>query len=143
MKAKEKPLVKSREIAMSPDVIETRTGRVTMDDSGIVRAEVNPKSNQSIIDAKENVASVIKIANGRKVPLLVDLRGIRHMNRDARMYYSGEETKKIAIAVALLVTSPISKIVGNFFLGPNKARYPMKLFTSEDEARNWLKGFLR
>ncbi len=34
-------------------------------------------------------------------------------------------------------------VIGNFFIGFNKSPMPTKLFTSEPEALEWLKEFLR
>jgi hypothetical protein len=44
--------------------------------------------------------------------------------------------------VALLVGSPMSRAIGNFFIGLNKPLIPTRLFVSEPEALAWLRGFL-
>jgi hypothetical protein len=46
-------------------------------------------------------------------------------------------------AAALLIGSPLTRAIGNFFMGLNKPLIPTRLFTSETEALAWLKGFVR
>lgn len=61
------------------------------------------------------------------------------MDRESRAFHSGEMPNQYAKAVALLVKTPVSSIIGNFFLGLNKPSFPTKLFTEKEEAIFWLK----
>ena len=49
----------------------------------------------------------------------------------------------MTLAVALVIDSPLSRVLGNFFLGFNRPETPARLFTSVDEARAWLNTFER
>ena len=50
---------------------------------------------------------------------------------------------KLFLAQAIIVDSPVSRLIGSFFLGLNKPPFPTKLFTSEADAVEWLKGYLQ
>jgi hypothetical protein len=93
-------------------------------------------------DAKENVATVKKLIKGKKCPFFVDISKVLSVDRDARIYYVDEIERGPISAVALLVGSPLSKVIGNFFIGLNRGSAPCKLFTSETKAIEWLKGFV-
>ena len=54
----------------------------------------------------------------------MDITKVRAPSRDAREHYASAEAAEIFLAVALLTASPLSRAVGNFFLGLNKARVP-------------------
>jgi hypothetical protein len=41
-------------------------------------------------------------------------------------------------AVALIVDTPLSRVLGNFFLAVNKPLYPTRLFDNEASALAWL-----
>ncbi len=41
----------------------------------------------------------------------------------------------------LLIGSPVSRVIGNFFMGLNKPIYPTKLFTDPQKAIRWLQTF--
>ena len=42
-------------------------------------------------------------------------------------------------ALALLVDNQLSRLLGNFFVGFQKGQYPVKLFTSTEKAKHWLR----
>jgi hypothetical protein len=73
---------------------------------------------------------------------VVDYRGIASQDRAARAWYASPNTGKHVCAVALLVGSPLSRIIGNFFMGLNKPPFPVRIFGDEAEALAWLTGFL-
>ena len=76
-----------------------------------------------------------------RLPMLVDVRTVSAIDREARAHLAGPEGARINSAVALLVGSPLSQAIGNFFLGLNKPLIPCRLFTTEPEALAWLRGF--
>lgn len=77
-----------------------------------------------------------------KRPLLVDINNIKAVSKESRGIYSSEETAKYLSAAALLVGNPVSRIIGNFYLGINKTCMPVKMFADTDKAFAWLKTFL-
>jgi hypothetical protein len=121
---------------------ETRTGRTWLDADGILRIVTFPGVEDTMEDAKQNVALCAKFAAGKRRPILIDMRTLKAQSREVRAYYNGPESKKLLLATALLVESPMSRMIGNFFLGFNKTDVPTRLFKSEAEALAWLKGFL-
>jgi hypothetical protein len=64
------------------------------------------------------------------------------ITKEAREYYAGEEAGEAIKATALLIKSPVAKVLGSLFLGINKPKVLLKLYTSEKEAIEWLKGFI-
>lgn len=127
---------------MENGVIETRTTKLWLRDDGIVHAVDLGKSQVALVDAQENVAAALKVANGKKRPLFVDIRPVRSVTREARLYYR-DETGAHATAAAILIGSTTSRVIGNFVIGLDKPAVPARLFTSEAKAIEWLKGFLK
>lgn len=120
---------------------ETRTGETLLGEDGIVRVRMFSGSRERLADAKANIAVYDQLCDGRKCPLLIDLNGSHSISQDARRYYSSEEAGKYISASALVIGSPVSRVLGSFFLGLNKPAYPVRLFTSEGDALEWLKEF--
>ena len=120
--------------------VEVRTHLIWLEDDGIVRVKVKPNIEISLQDAQAAIRAVSSVCGGKKTPALVDMRGLVGMDRGARLYFAGEETAKVESAAALIIESPLSKAIGNFFMGLNKPIIPTRLFTSEEEAIAWLKG---
>ncbi len=74
-------------------------------------------------------------------PILVDLDNVKKVSKESRGVYSSQKTAKYFSAAALLVGNPVSRIMGNFYLGISKTSMPVKMFTTKEEAIAWLKTF--
>jgi hypothetical protein len=125
---------------MYPKIFKTKSGEVWQDEYGIIRIKTFPNAQMNLDDAKEGSRIVDKLSKGKGSVIFIDMREAASMDRESRKYYSELESN---IAVALLVESPLSKVIGNFFVGLNKTSYPLKIFSSDEKALDWLKGFLQ
>lgn len=98
---------------------------------------MNDGAEMNLDDARENVAACFELAGERRTPVLVDMRGVRRQTREAREYFAGPEAARMTGPVALLVSSPVSRVLGNFFI---RFAQPSEtaLFTSVSAAVGWL-----
>ena len=125
-------------------VLDTRTERLWLHPDGYVIAEVRPGLIADLDDAIVNVDAVGKIAVGIPRPLLLDMRAhATSATRECREYYAGAEVQRVNLAVAMLVRSNVSRILGNFFLGLNKPRFPFRMFSDVGEAVGWLRAAIK
>jgi hypothetical protein len=122
--------------------VETRAQVVWLDRQGILRAITKPGANVTLADAEEVIVEISRLAAGVRRPIMINLSATRAITRDARKYLSGPEPAKVECAVALVVTSPLDRAIGNFFLGLNKSQIPTQLFSSEASALAWLQQFV-
>ena len=127
---------------MVENAINTRTGMVWITGDGIIRQNVVPGTDFTLQDAQETVTSMLKLSERKASPILVDLTGLKSITREARHYFGEGITSHEARAVALLFSSAVTQVIGNFFLRFNNPNIPIKLFSSESQAITWLKGFL-
>ncbi|MES2681657.1 MAG: hypothetical protein V4635_17310 [Bacteroidota bacterium] len=113
-----------------------------MGDDGICRTRAKTDAEISVDDAIANSAAVTSFFTGKKYPLMVDARNVRSIDKNARKHFSinGRETKITSFAI--MVKSPLSRVIGNFFMGLNKPTVPARLFDDEALAIKWLKTFL-
>ena len=125
------------------EVIRTRISEIQLDGDGILRSTIVPNAEVTLEDSKRSIAVYRELSKGKARPVLMDARNIKSSDRESRVYATGKETASVVGAFAILVGGPVSKIVGNFFLRVNKPPYPTRLFTSEDEAIAWLRGFIK
>ena len=132
--------------AMEPlitnQVSELPTGKVWLDDEGIVHAVVSPHADLGLDEAREWVRLIGAACHGKRRPVLVDFGLMRRMSREARLHFAGPECASVERAAALIVSSPVGRAIGNFFLGLNKPIMPTKLFNDHVTALAWLRGFL-
>ena len=121
--------------------ITTKHGTIWLED-GILHTSANPNVEHTLMDAKRDLMVFRNLALGVKRPLLSDISNVKSVSREAREFFAGEETGKIISAIGLIIKSPISRVIGNFYLSVNRPSFPVKLFTSEEEAIRWLKPFI-
>ena len=112
-----------------------------MGEDGIARTKVKKGSEVKLEHAKENSVVVNSFYVNAKFPLLIDARGIKSMEREARGFFTANGRETNTLAFAIIIDSSVSKAVGNFFMGISKPRVPTKLFLQEEAALEWLYKF--
>lgn len=134
----------SRETARGslPTELETDSRVIVIDKYGILRSSCKHAADHTLSEAKIVVRSMGIVGGGIRRPVLVDFRGIRSMDREARAYFSGSATEAVASATAILVESALEKAIGQFFMGANKPLVPTRLYTLESHAMAWLRTYL-
>jgi hypothetical protein len=117
------------------------TCKYSLGEDGILRFDTKPNTDINLAIAKECIAAAAKLAGDKKVPLYADMRNIRSIDEDAKLYFAGAEPAKTQLVCAKVISSPIRKVIGNLILFVNKPAVPTKLFNCETEAIDWLKTF--
>ena len=126
---------------MENEEIVTQTGKFRLGEDGIIRGVIVSTEEHNLTHAKENSEVVMRVSNGKKYPLFIDISRCKSITRDARTHYARKQVGEGVSAIALLIDSPVSKVIGNMFLGFSKPKHPLKLFNSEPNAIEWLIGF--
>ena len=118
---------------------ETKTARIALDEQGLLIVRVKDGAHQSLSDAKENLALAVSETEGRRRPLLIDIRKARPLEADARHHYSGQTLVERFSALALLIDgSPFGRMMGNVYLRIARPGIPTQLFADERRALEWL-----
>ncbi len=125
-----------------PEIVTLSFGKYWLDADGILRGVADEGVEHTLAQAQEQLALQRTMGGGRARPLLMDIRGARALTREARAFYASPVAAEVFNATALLISSPLSRALGNFFLGLNKPHMPTRLFTSEAEALAWLRESL-
>jgi len=72
---------------------------------GIIMGTYKQGVEMNLKGAKEMVKSRLEISNGKSYPLLIDGRGLKSINKEARDYFASEEGRRGITAAALLAGS--------------------------------------
>jgi len=113
-----------------------------MGTDGIARTKVKPQAEVSIKESLENSMAVNGLFVDKKFPLLIDARQIKSISKEARDNFSIKNRPTNINSFAVIIDSPLSRIIGNFFMGLNKPSVPAKLFNNEQDAISWLNKYL-
>ena len=123
-------------------MIDVRSQTIFLDEDGIVDATLKRMVELTLADAEEAVEAIRTLSGERRRPVLVDLRKAKGMSREARVFFSGPVTATVESAAGLVVTSPLTRMIANFFMGLNKPLFPTRMFNTEEDAMAWLRTFV-
>ena len=112
--------------------------RMWLRDDGIVHLVWEPRSAMGFEDAVAATGAMARLTGGQRTPLLVDVRDCGPQDRPARLEFA--RRGDLVSAVALVVGTPLSRIMGNFFLTVSRPMAPTRLFDDEETALAWLSG---
>lgn len=126
---------------MSSNTIQLKFVDITLHDD-IFHVQPHKNAIATIKQMHQVHKSFHQLSNGTKHPALIDMTNVQTIDYAARKYIA-EETGDVINAVALITKSPISRVIGNFFIGINKPTYPARLFTNQQEAIHWLQEVSR
>jgi hypothetical protein len=114
--------------------------RIWLRPDGIVQLVWNPRTTVLLEDVTAALEAMTQLTRGRRSPLLVDARDTGPLDRPTR----AELTRRsdLQAAVALIVGTPLTRVMANFFLSVNKPVFPTRMFDDEASAVAWLLEFV-
>jgi hypothetical protein len=127
------------ELQIPPDARRTRTCIIFRD--RFLRMIFVDRAEVGIEDAREAIAISSELfGSGPALPVNADLRRLRSQTAEARAFLAAPEGILVTPGLALVIASPVSRMIGNFFLGLNRPICPTRLFTDFEPAEAWLDG---
>jgi len=109
------------------------------DDGILVSLSKSPKRTVENITA--NVALVKEITGNKRVPLLIYLSNSPVPDKETRVF-STEQLPVIYFAMAMISKPGLSKFIMNILFALKPPPIPIKTFTDDMEAKEWLKHFV-
>lgn len=116
--------------------------RVALRSDGILVFEPPPGLVLTYEIALQALDEGVKIIDGPK-PTMVLMPDIARVEREARAFFASDEyMRRLSTQTALVVGSPVSRVIANFFVGLNRPSYPCKAFDDPARAVAWLRSFV-
>lgn len=93
--------------------------------------------------AKDLVKKRLEMTDGIPVLMIVTVLDLKGMEREARSYLSSDDGIEGVKAGAIVVKSPFTTHMANFFMkiSFSKSKMPARVFSSEEDAIAWLRQF--
>lgn len=91
--------------------------------------------------ARDIVRSRLKYQKCDMIPALAHGKSILSANKEARDYFATEGNEGMS-ALAIIMESAFSCVLGNFYLKVSKPNIPTRLFSNEEQATKWLQQFI-
>jgi hypothetical protein len=127
---------------MAGKTIELGFAKFSLSDDGIIRLVYAQGVEITLREVEKGAEAIKELCQGVKRPMFVDGRGIKHMNREARLHSLQKDSATPLISAIASVNKPLLTMLGALFVNLIKPPYPLKLFSTESEAIEWLKNFL-
>lgn len=89
----------------------------------------------------ENIALVKQITHNKKVPLLIYLSNSPVPDKQTRKFAT-EQLPNVYTAMAMVPKPGLSKFIMNILFTLKTPPIPMKSFTDDQQAKEWLKQYL-
>jgi len=115
-------------------------GEVTMGEDGIVRIVNPPGQRLGVAEINYMMAEQRRLGEGRKVPVLIDGRGVVSMSKEARQIGASPEYAGLTSRMAIVVGGPVSAMIGTFFFRVARPSFPVRLFSDFESALAWLRS---
>lgn len=128
-------------VPKNTEVFEFPTSTLWFDENGIVCSIAKNVPSQTVEETKDTMAEFGRITGGKKICLLSDSTYSPPIDKEMRDYLA-KVLPEITKAVAIISRSAVGKVAANLFFSIKKQPYPVRMFTEETEAKEWLKQYL-
>ena len=95
---------------------------------------------RTVKNISANIELVKQITDGKKVPLLIYLTNSPVPDKQTRQF-STEQLPNVYTAMAMVSKPGLAKFIMNILFSLNKPPIPMKSFSDDEQALEWLKQY--
>jgi hypothetical protein len=120
-------------------IFEGEIANYWLDGGILVSLSKSPK--RTVHNITSNIALVRSITNDKKVPLLIYLCNSPVPDKETRRFAS-EQLPKVYTAMAMVSKPGLAILIMNVLFKLKSPPIPMRNFTDDEEAKEWLKQFL-
>ena len=131
------------EIPQGAKTYELRSSIIWLDNEGILFSVPKPDAPLTSTD-EEIVADVnrlLEITEGKKVCIVLETAAKGVPAPQSQRDLLEEQLNRVVKAIAIVTTSPLSKMLANIFFSFKPPSYPAKMFTNIEEATAWIKRY--
>jgi hypothetical protein len=97
---------------------------------------------QSIDEIKKEMNALRKIIGDKKVCMILESNSKATSPPKEQRDFIADEINSVAKAIAIISSSPLSRMVANLFFSFKPPEYPYKMFSNVSEAKAWIKQYL-
>ena len=131
------------EIPREATVIEMPSSTIWLDKDGILYSVGKPPAGpRSIDDLRAEMAEFRRVIGEGKYCIIMESSGKGPTPPKEQRDEIARELNSVTKALAVVSSSPLGRMMANLFFSFKPPKYPMKLFSTEREARQWIRQYL-
>ena len=126
-------------------LIEWPTSIMWFDEDGVLYSIQKPNAPQQVASKEEALIQIEefrKLIGNKRTCMISYSDSTTPPPKKADRDWIGKELDSIVKALGIITTSPLSKMVANLFFGLKPPAYPVKFFSNEVDAKQWIKQYL-
>jgi len=112
--------------------------QVWLGSDGILRIAY-PRDFHLSLDAMHRVYQQHLKITTEKLPTLVYAESVASADHDAQQFASSDEAVSLVSIMAIVVKSFFTRALADIFMKYHRPPYPVRVFTREEDALDWLK----
>lgn len=124
--------------------IEMRASTIWFNDEGILYSlpKENAPPTVTTAEIREEMDRFRQIIGNRKVCIILESASKASTPSKEQRDLVAEEIKSVTKAMAMISSSPLSRMAANLFFSFKPPSYPFKIFSNEKDAREWIRQYL-
>ena len=133
------------EIPKDAKVIDFGTSFLWFDEFNILYSLPKPGVEEPQLTREETLQQMAKfkeITGNKKVCMILETNSNSKPPKKEDRDFIAEQLSQVAKAMGIISTSPLSRMIANLFFGLKPPPYPVKFFSNEKEAQEWIKQYL-
>jgi len=133
------------EIPKDAKIIDLATSILWFDELGIVYSMPKAGVEEPVLTREETLKQMnaFKKATGdKKVCMILETNSNSKPPKKEDRDFIADQLAQVTKAMGIISTSPLSRMIANLFFGLKPPPYPVKFFSNEKEAKDWIKQYL-
>jgi hypothetical protein len=133
------------EIPTDVKLIDFNTSTIWFDEDGIMFSSPKPGMASQEVNKEEILEQMKKlkeIIGYKKVCMVLETNNNSRPPEKENRDLIAEQLAEVTKAMAIISTSPLSRMIANLFFGLKPPPYPVKFVANQTEAKEWIKKHL-
>jgi hypothetical protein len=132
------------EIPIDRKVYELSGSYIWISDEGIVysRPREDAPAEQTNEEIHREMEDLKKIIGDKKICLVGESNPRQKPPKKEQRDYIADQISSVVKAMAIVTSSPLSRMMANLFFSFKPPQYPMKMFQNEKDATQWIRQYL-
>lgn len=138
-----RPWPKGMEPEPGARVLDTGAARFWLGEDGVMYNQALVDGEVGRRDLERGFAAILELTGGQPAVLVAEAGSMSSTTHEAREYMASPEAGRAIAAMAVVVTSPVARVIMKLFLAWAPPPYSAKLFASVDAAREWAREVVK
>lgn len=133
------------EIPNDAKLIDWPTSIIWFDDDGVMYSKPKPGIPEPELTREESAKQMDefkKILGNKKVCMILETNSNSRPPKKEDRDFIADQLNQVVKAMGLISSSPLSRMIANLFFGLKPPPYPVKFFSNEIEAKEWIKQYI-